>query len=130
MLLPSRPIDAVNRAPAIDPKHSLDAVGDAAQNPRMRHDHHPCFLRRIDPSRNMARFYVLTLQPTLFGEMSLVRSWGRFGTRGREKIELYGTDDEAAAARTKLAMRKRRRGYCDKGTHFGDGGVPVGSHSD
>jgi len=80
----------------------------------MRHDHHPCFLRRIDPSRNMARFYVLSLQPTLFGEMSLVRSWGRIGTRGREKTELFGTVDEAAMALTTLATRIHKRGYAPR----------------
>ncbi|QRG10307.1 WGR domain-containing protein (plasmid) [Xanthobacter dioxanivorans] len=40
-------------------------------------------LRRIDPSRNMARFYMLTVQPSLFGEWCLVREWGRIGSPGR-----------------------------------------------
>ncbi|OYZ92578.1 MAG: molybdenum metabolism regulator, partial [Xanthobacter sp. 17-67-6] len=30
-------------------------------------------LRRIDPARNMRRFYTLSLQPTLFGGTSVVR---------------------------------------------------------
>ncbi|MGO4451517.1 WGR domain-containing protein [Phyllobacterium sp. TAF24] len=30
-------------------------------------------LTRCDPNRNMARYYSLTMQPTLFGEISLVR---------------------------------------------------------
>ena len=34
-------------------------------------------LERRDPSRNMARFYVLAIEPTLFGDMALVREWGR-----------------------------------------------------
>lgn len=72
----------------------------------MRRDHHPCFLRRIDLSRNKARFYILILQPTLFGEMSLVRAGGRIGTRGREKFELFEITYEAAAARSKLAICK------------------------
>jgi predicted DNA-binding WGR domain protein len=32
------------------------------------------YLRRIDPLRNMARFYVLDLQPTLFGECAFMRN--------------------------------------------------------
>ena len=68
-------------------------------------------MRRIDPSRNMARFYVLSLQPTLFGETSLVRHWGRIGTRGREKIELFEKTADAASVLDKLAARKLRRGY-------------------
>jgi predicted DNA-binding WGR domain protein len=40
-------------------------------------------LHRIDPTRNMARFYVLDVQPDLFGCILLVKSWGRVGGRGR-----------------------------------------------
>ncbi len=29
-------------------------------------------LTRIDPARNMARFYTMALQPTLFGEWALL----------------------------------------------------------
>ncbi|MCK1301961.1 WGR domain-containing protein [Bradyrhizobium sp. 24] len=36
-------------------------------------------LTRIDNRRNMARFYKLDLQPTLFDEWSIVREWGRIG---------------------------------------------------
>jgi hypothetical protein len=34
----------------------------------------PLHLRRIDAARNMRRFYSLSTQPTLFGEMSLIRN--------------------------------------------------------
>ena len=40
-------------------------------------------LERRNASRNMARFYVLAIEPTLFGEMALVREWGRIGSWGR-----------------------------------------------
>jgi predicted DNA-binding WGR domain protein len=33
-------------------------------------------LRRIDPDRNMTRFYTMGVQPTLFGEWALFREWG------------------------------------------------------
>jgi predicted DNA-binding WGR domain protein len=79
----------------------------------------PQFFRRVDPTRNMARFYVLMLQPTLFGETALLRQWGRIGTRGREKSEYFDSDAEAISAATKLAARKMRRGYaCDAETVF------------
>jgi predicted DNA-binding WGR domain protein len=71
----------------------------------------PKFLRRVDPTRNMARYYTLSLQPTLFGEVSLVRQWGRIGTRGRQKIEYFTKDGEAVSALSKLAVQKLRRGY-------------------
>lgn len=81
----------------------------------MENHRHPRFLRRIDPSRNMARFYVLALQPTLFGEVSLVRNWGRIGTMGRQKIELFECAGSAEAALSKLAARKVKRGYFHNG---------------
>ncbi|WP_187399200.1 WGR domain-containing protein [Bradyrhizobium paxllaeri] len=31
------------------------------------------------PARNMARFYVLTIEPILFGDSALIREWGRLG---------------------------------------------------
>lgn len=71
----------------------------------------PIVLRRIDPSRNMARFYCLTLQPTLFGEVSVIRAWGRIGTRGRTKIAPYSTEIAAEAAFSRLEKTKRGRGY-------------------
>ena len=37
-------------------------------------------LERCDPARNMARFYVLTIEPTLFGDTALVREWGRLAS--------------------------------------------------
>jgi predicted DNA-binding WGR domain protein len=43
----------------------------------------------------MARFYAMSIETTLFGSRSLVRDWGRIGTRDRYKIELF--EDEAAA---------------------------------
>ena len=39
-------------------------------------------LRRIDAAQNMARFYLLDVQPDLFGGWSLIREWGRIGRAG------------------------------------------------
>ncbi|MGB3389974.1 MAG: WGR domain-containing protein [Pseudaminobacter sp.] len=41
---------------------------------------HSRLLDRIMRERNMARFYELSVEPTLFGEVALVRRWGRIGT--------------------------------------------------
>ena len=71
----------------------------------------PICLRRMDPARNMARFYSLTLQPTLFGETSLIRAWGRIGTRGREKIATFDESADADLALLRLARTKHNRGY-------------------
>lgn len=71
----------------------------------------PLRLRRIDPARNMARFYFLSLQPTLFGEMSLIRQWGRIGAEGQKKVETFASEQDAVRAWMRLERMKRRRGY-------------------
>lgn len=67
--------------------------------------------QRIDASRNMARYYMLAIQPTLFGETAVVRSWGRIGRRGGERIDVFGTELEAVAHFLDLARRRHRKGY-------------------
>ena len=73
----------------------------------------PVHLRRIDPARNMRRFYSLTVQPTLFGGASLIRYWGRIGTRGQSMVETFDTSGEACHAMERLEHTKRRREYRD-----------------
>ncbi len=69
------------------------------------------YLSRVDPSQNMARFYVLSIQPNLFGGSSLIREWGRIGTRGQHKIVLCDDIETAHRAKARLERSKRRRGY-------------------
>ena len=76
----------------------------------------PVHLHRIDPSRNMRRFYTLAIQPTLFGGASVIRNWGRIGTSGQSKMETFDSDGEAATASTRLERAKRRKGYRESGT--------------
>lgn len=68
-------------------------------------------LHRIDPTRNMRRFYRLDVQPDLFGGVLLMKEWGRIGGRGRIMAEPYDTESPALAALQRQAERKRRRGY-------------------
>lgn len=71
-----------------------------------------CYLTHIDPSRNMARYYLMTIQPNLFGEWSLVREWGRIGKGGQVKQASFSSAEEARQAFTRLVKAKQRRGYC------------------
>ena len=73
----------------------------------------PVHLKRIDPEQNMRRFYCLTVQPTLFGGASLIRDWGRIGTRGQTMMETFDDAEEADKAFDRLERAKRRRGYRD-----------------
>ena len=68
-------------------------------------------MRRIDPARNMRRFYRLSVQPDLFGGATLVREWGRIGLRGQMMIESHPDEGRAITALMKLAAIKQRRGY-------------------
>jgi len=44
-------------------------------------------LYRNDPARNMAGFYRMSSTPSLFGDICLVREWGRIARPGRIRID-------------------------------------------
>lgn len=68
-------------------------------------------LERIDPAQNMARYYVLSIEPTLFGDSALVRKWGRIGSPGQRRSEHFPQPNDAHLALDVWLKRKRRRGY-------------------
>lgn len=43
------------------------------------------YVERIDAAKNMARFYAMSIEPTLFGDVCLTRRWGRIGAEGQSK---------------------------------------------
>jgi predicted DNA-binding WGR domain protein len=61
----------------------------------------------------MARFYMLSLEPTLFGEVAVLRHWGRIGTRGRQALNLYPTFAEAETVLARQVALRRKRGYVE-----------------
>ena len=91
--------------------------GFAPGGPAMDEDvstvRHTLVLRRVEPERNVARFYALMIERDLFGRVILVRHWGRIGSKGRERAEVHADEGEAAQAMGKLAVAKRQRGYQD-----------------
>jgi predicted DNA-binding WGR domain protein len=77
---------------------------------------HWLVLHRINPERRVWRvwrFYSLAIERDLFGTITLVRNWGRIGTNGREMVQEFASEIEAARALEALARAKRRRGYRD-----------------
>jgi predicted DNA-binding WGR domain protein len=68
------------------------------------------YVERIEPEKNMARFYTLTVQLNLFGETSLVRCWGRIGTHGQHKLHVFQDEEHAIELFLKLLLEKRKRG--------------------
>ena len=63
------------------------------------------------PEKNQLRFYCLDLQPTLFGEWSVVREWGRIGRQGRVVVDTFASYAEASSRFEQKATQKGRRGY-------------------
>ena len=72
------------------------------------------YLTRIDAAQNMARYYAMSLQPTLFGECAVVREWGRIGRGGQVKATPYPTMEDAREALEKLMSTKAKRGYSSR----------------
>lgn len=68
-------------------------------------------LHRIEPDRNMARYYDLWLQQDLFGRTSLMCAWGRIGTVGRIRSISFPDTRDAVEAKVGLCRRKLARGY-------------------
>jgi predicted DNA-binding WGR domain protein len=69
-------------------------------------------LERIDPERNMARYYTLAVELTLFEDWSCTRSFGRIGTRGgRIMLGLFEDRASAEAELIALLRAKQARGY-------------------
>ncbi|MGL4094365.1 WGR domain-containing protein [Agrobacterium cavarae] len=74
----------------------------------------PFYAERLDPARNMARFYALEVSADLFGAMWLERRWGRIGSRGQIKVELVDHGDDPSKRIETIARQKTRRGYKPK----------------
>ena len=68
-------------------------------------------LERRDQAANLARFYAVSVVPSLLGGWAMVREWGRIGGPGRVQTDWFTTEAEAEAAASRLLARKRRRGY-------------------
>ena len=91
--------------------HSLEG------NPHMRIDFRGnltgpyLVLDRIRPEQNERRFYAMSVTTDLFGNILLLRNWGRIGTAGRVRFDLCSGTTEAKTAFDELARTKHRRGY-------------------
>ena len=68
-------------------------------------------MESICPAENRFRYYVLSIDETLFGDIALVREWGRIGTNGRRRLDLFDDRVRAISTLEQWLHRKRRRGY-------------------
>ena len=116
--VPLASIRFVNRCGLIDSSIALDVDPRRRENSHMTNARDSAadklqmlVLERRDPNLNMARFYVLAIEPTLFGDVALAREWGRIGTLGRRRLDVHADIAAAGEALEVWLARKSRRGY-------------------
>ena len=101
----------LNRSATIDSQLSLDAWARLRNPLTMIAQPYRLYIERTDTENNMARFYAMSIELTLFGEACLMRRWGRIGTRGQLKVQHFEQEKDAVELFLDLVRRKRRRGY-------------------
>lgn len=68
-------------------------------------------LEKLDPAKNIARYYRMSVLPNLFGEWTLCREWGRIGRGGQVRMDLFRSQFEAESALETLVDSKQKRDY-------------------
>lgn len=68
-------------------------------------------LLRHSQTTNTHRFYHVHIAPTLFGEWSVIREWGRIGCPGTVRHQSAHSERKAKALADQIAVAKIRRGY-------------------
>ena len=72
------------------------------------------YFERTDATKNMARYYAMSIEPTLFGEACLIRRWGRIGATGQRREHHFAREEEAVRLFLQLLRKRRSRGYRPK----------------
>lgn len=101
----------MNQCGQSDSKLSLDAECGTGDSSLMLTQPYRLYVERVDPDRNMARFYTLAIEPTLFGTPRLLRRWGRIGTSGRTMVHHFEREEDAVALFLELLRERQARGY-------------------
>lgn len=69
------------------------------------------YMQAIDGADSVPRYYQLILQQELMGGWSLLREWGKAGTRGRSRRENFSERGEAERAIMRYRDAQLARGY-------------------
>ena len=69
------------------------------------------YVERTDRTKNMSRFYAMSIEPNLFGEACLIRRWGRIGAKGQSMVHHFEREHDAVVLFLDLSRQKRNRGY-------------------
>jgi len=84
-------------------------------------------LTRTDPTKNLARFYSISIGPDLFGGYAVTREWGRIGQGGTVRRDPYNDEAAAHQAAATITEQKIRRGYRQPTTLATVNAVPTNS---
>jgi predicted DNA-binding WGR domain protein len=66
-----------------------------------------CFTRS-EPAKNFRRFYIVRLAPTLFGDWTVLREWGRSGSPGTVRVRSFVQYHDAQSAEQRIIKRRLR----------------------
>ena len=70
-----------------------------------------CLMFQNDPTKRTSRFYRVEISANLFQEFSVLREWGRVGSKGRQIIRLFPDLLSASKAADNVRETNLRRGY-------------------
>lgn len=101
----------LNRSGMTDSYLSLDGETKITDSGIMIAQPYHLYVERTEPHRNMARFYAVSIEPTLFGDTCMTRRWGRIGSKGQMKVHHFAQEKEAVELFLDLVRQKRQRGY-------------------
>ena len=73
---------------------------------------HKLYLTRKEPDQNIARWYTLSVEVTLFEDWACRRAYGRIGSRaGRVMLGLFASRARAEEELQSILRRKLAKGY-------------------
>ncbi len=104
----------LHRIESITRDRFIFVVGPQIRNARisaMIAQPYQLYVERTDRARNMARFYSMSIDANLFGELCLTRRWGRIGAKGQTLIQHFEREQDAVTLFLDLIRQKRARGY-------------------
>ncbi len=101
----------MNHSHVIDSELSLDTDSAIGDDLSMIAQPYQLYVERTGPTKKMARYYAMTIEPTLFGDCCLTRRWGRIGAAGQEKVHHFEREEEAVQLFLDLLRQRRARGY-------------------
>ncbi|UFX12990.1 WGR domain-containing protein [Sinorhizobium meliloti] len=78
------------------------------------------YVERKDRAKNMARYYAMSIDANLFGELCLTRRWGRIGTKRQTLIHHFEREQDAVSLFLELTRQKRARGYRTRSAATGE----------